>query len=382
VDLNISICSDPSKWLVLKAKWDCLLCESQQKNIFLTWEWMSTWWEVFGDKYKLHIILVEDSESNLIGIAPFKIAKRKYFGICPRNVLEFIGTGESPTPEALDIIASIGLEGKVASAIVATIKDNKMFDTIDLWPYADNVLSLFTIKFALENQGRRSNLTQYSSCPVTYLPNDWETYLSSKSRNFRKKMKEYLRVCQRDIGLKLVRCGEQEFSQYGLEPLMRLHTVQRNGKSNSFSNEHNITFHKKIAELFLNRDWLRLFYLQANEKIVAGIYCYYHAGKYYYYQSGRDLQHPKYRLGYVILNLAVKEAITEGATKFNFLTGGEAYKFRWATEVEHSMRLRSWGQRWLLPQSIYSLRSFVKSVCKYIKGTQKASLIKKSDENL
>jgi len=84
--------------------------------------------------------------------------------------------------------------------------------------------------------------------------------------------------------------------------LIRLHCEQRNGNSNSFRNKRNISFHAKLADLFMARNWLRLFYLKTEGVIVAGFYCFCYNNKYYYYQSGRDIRYEKYNLGYIVLN--------------------------------------------------------------------------------
>ena len=34
----------------LRASWNHCLSQSDQNTIFLTWEWLFTWWEVYGAK--------------------------------------------------------------------------------------------------------------------------------------------------------------------------------------------------------------------------------------------------------------------------------------------------------------------------------------------
>jgi hypothetical protein len=350
MNLKINICREANEFRALETRWNVLLNESQQNNIFLTWEWLYTWWITYGDTYRLYIMLVEDPENNLIGIAPFKIAKRYFFKVYTRYTLEFIGVGESPTPELLNIISKPGFENTVSAAIMTNLMDKKEFDTYDLWPFAENSPFIHLISNSFKTQNYISHIERTSTNPIACLPNSWEGYWTKRSRNFRKKMKEYIRVYQRDIGIELIQENNTDTVRLGLDPLIRLHTTQRNENTNSFRDETNILFHKRIADLFSTRGWLRLFYLKSGEKIVAGIYCYHYCKNYYYYQSGRDLTYAKYHIGYVLINLAIKQAINEGATIFNFLTGNEQYKYRWATDVKHSVRLFSWGKKQIIPE--------------------------------
>jgi CelD/BcsL family acetyltransferase involved in cellulose biosynthesis len=361
-ETKVEIITDSEGLAKLQSDWTFLLQNSDSNSIFLTWEWMSTWWDLYGDGYRLNLIAIRNSENKLIGIAPFKVARRRYFGICRRDVLEFIGAGEDITPELLDIIAWKGLESEVNMAVLNQLLEHKLFDTFDLWPFAEHSANLAFLVSNLAKKNHRFRMVQSSSCPVMSLPESWEELLSSKSRNFKKKAKENWRVCKRDLGIELIKCDSNNYHQHGMDPLIRLHCEQRNGNSNSFRDKRNISFHTKLADLFIDRGWLRLFYLKCEGKIVAGIYCFCYNNKYYYYQSGRDLRYQKYHLGYVILNCAIHEAINESSTQFNFLTGNEKYKFHWAESIESSARLWSWGNSWMVPECCYLLRNIAKKV--------------------
>ena len=44
----------------LRDDWNALLCRSAADNIFLTWEWLHTWWEHFGSNKNLLLLAIED----------------------------------------------------------------------------------------------------------------------------------------------------------------------------------------------------------------------------------------------------------------------------------------------------------------------------------
>ena len=75
-------------------EWNGLLSDSSADTIFLTWEWILCWWQVYGAKYQLALTLVYNESDKLVGAAPFKVRKlTRLPGLRPVKVLEFIGWG-------------------------------------------------------------------------------------------------------------------------------------------------------------------------------------------------------------------------------------------------------------------------------------------------
>ena len=72
----------------LKKIWINLVNLYEINNIFLTWEWISTWWKYFGDKKELCIILIED-KNEIVFVAP--LMKSSFFiDKLNMNKIEFI----------------------------------------------------------------------------------------------------------------------------------------------------------------------------------------------------------------------------------------------------------------------------------------------------
>jgi CelD/BcsL family acetyltransferase involved in cellulose biosynthesis len=98
-------------------------------------------------------------------------------------------------------------------------------------------------------------------------------------------------------------------------------------------------FHQDVASRFASRGWLRLHLMRAEGRIVSALYCYCYRDRYYYYLGGFEPNLARYSPGTVLTAHAVRTAIDEGCSIFDFLRGGETYKYRWQPELPVNVRL-------------------------------------------
>ena len=75
--------------------WDPLLRQSPDNHIFLTWEWLFSWWQYHGADKKLRIILIKDN-GRIIAIAPLMQSKMRK-GVFRFDLLENIGVQNCDT---------------------------------------------------------------------------------------------------------------------------------------------------------------------------------------------------------------------------------------------------------------------------------------------
>src|SRR6185503_7976477 len=78
----------------LEAEWNELLARSASDTVFLTWEWLWSWWEIYGGEVEPCVATVRE-HGRLVAAAPCMIEDRRRFGLAFRQ-LAFIGTGLAP----------------------------------------------------------------------------------------------------------------------------------------------------------------------------------------------------------------------------------------------------------------------------------------------
>ncbi len=335
--LSIIKVDSQNEFLKLKKYWTSLLEKSKSDTVFLSWKWMYTWWEYFQESRQLFILTVYDEKGKLVGIAPLCINKKRIGGIPLLNYIKFLGTLPISS-DHLDFIILKGMERKVLGAIVEYLFQEKRWDYCLL----TNVpMTSLTGRLLKEIMGNRPFQTEISQvCPYIQLPDQIEEFYSSLSSNMRNTIKRRRRNLQKSYtGFEFVTFENPDDTNNAMERLFKLHgkkwtAVKHKG---NFVRKDVRGFHKKIAKIFLNADMLRLYFLKVQGKDVAALYTFKYNHKLFYYQGGWDPEWAKDRVGSILTNLVIEDAIKKGYSEYDFLRGTEEYKTRLTDKKREEM---------------------------------------------
>jgi CelD/BcsL family acetyltransferase involved in cellulose biosynthesis len=126
-----------------------------------------------------------------------------------------------------------------------------------------------------------------------------------------------------------------------MDVFIRLHLRRwsMSGGSTALNSKELIDFHRAFSKTSLERGWLKLYTLLLDGAPVASLYVFKYRDIYYHYQSAFDPDYGSYSPGTVILTLAIKDALEDGALEFDFLHDNEAYKYLWARHERELIRL-------------------------------------------
>ena len=165
--LSIVKISDQNEFANLKKDWDALLKKSKSDTVFLTWEWMYTWWECFKENKQLFILAVYGENEEMVGIAPLCMDKKKIGGIPVLNYIKFLGTMPISS-DHLDFIIYQGREREVLGTIVNYLFKENIWDLCLL---SNIPASSLTGKLLKEIMGNRPSQYEISQvCPYIPLP--------------------------------------------------------------------------------------------------------------------------------------------------------------------------------------------------------------------
>lgn len=324
----------------LREEWTTLLHKSRAANLFLTWEWMFTWWQIFGGGFELMLLTVRRGEA-LVGIAPLLRQPRRAFGV-PVRVVRFLGGGVASS-DHLDLILDPTSEALATAALLDYLKENRdAWDLVDLEDVPAQSPTVAALLAEAPARGFSLSISDRRICPYLPLPFTWEEYVCSLARNLRHNLGRY--------GRKLARRGLIEFQLWkdpdalgdAMDRFKILHLKRRGvrGDRGSFAYPGFEAFHREFARLALEQGWLRLAFLRVNGEAVAGVYSFQYRGVTYAYQSGFDPAWADYSVGTLLLGECIKTAIEERSSEFDFLRGEGVYKSFWTDRSRRNLRVR------------------------------------------
>jgi len=320
-----------SSFLSLKTCWNTLLEKSRSDNVFLTFEWLTTWWEVFGEDKELCLLLIKKEGGEAIGIAPLMV--RKGFSLFGRRLryVEFIGSGKC---DYHDFII-VDRRNEVITAI---------FDFFLKEYHAWDLIKLRHIREISPNLNSLSSLTGFKKvrkivdkCP--YIPikkeKDWDTYFQNRGKNLRKDFrKKYKRLSK--IGDICFLGSSGEFNQ-GINQFRQIYEKRYKvmGKCSTFFKGKEMVFFRRIHYVAQTEGWVKIFLLKLNNKIIGYRYGLLYKQKFYDWVTSFDPDFFEYSPGKLLIGEAIKFSMENNIKEFDFLRGDEKYKLKW-TKITRS----------------------------------------------
>jgi CelD/BcsL family acetyltransferase involved in cellulose biosynthesis len=176
---------------------------------------------------------------------------------------------------------------------------------------------------------------RYHEHPSVYLSiplrdQTWDEYLAGRSRNLRGQLGRKRRALERLGTVRFRRAGDD--LEGAMNTLFDLHARRWAGKGSTiFSSRSAREFHMEFARDAREHDWLRLWFLDVDEKPIAAWYGWSIGGRYLYYQAGFDPAWSRVSPGLLLLAHTIEAAFHEGASEYDMLLGNEPFKERFAT---------------------------------------------------
>jgi CelD/BcsL family acetyltransferase involved in cellulose biosynthesis len=335
---TIDIVDDAKRFEHLRDEWNELLQSSDADCLFLTWEWLYTWWKHLADDRRLYIIAVR-SNGKMMAIAPLMLTVPRGVGFLAPPSLEFLGTGGVGS-DYLDIIVREGTEPATLDALANCLAQERA--VLRLGQCRKRASAAGTLADVLRSSGWGECRRTTDVCPFIRLAgHSWESYLASLGSDHRYNFQRRFRNATRTLNVRFEQAGTADACREALARLFTLHEMRWNtrGGSDAFHTPALRQFHEEFSQVALTRNWLRLFVLWLDGQPAAALYGFRYRHVFSFYQSGLDPRYQKHSAGLVAMGLAIRSAIDEGAQEYDLLHGREAYKFHWAKDVRELDRL-------------------------------------------
>ncbi|MBN1963627.1 MAG: GNAT family N-acetyltransferase [Anaerolineae bacterium] len=318
--MNLETYTTPDAFDALRAEWNPLLERSGSNLVFLTHEWLQTWWDVYqpGD---LWVIVGRTDDGQLAGIAPWFIQQQE-----ERRVVRAIGCVE--VTDYLSVIADREHEQAYFTALsdhLAATED--VFDAIGLCNIPTESPTLALLPDLLQARGFTVTTEVQEVCPLVPLTGDWEDYLSRLDKKQRHEVRRKLRRAHATTAWHIT--GPDADISAATEQFLHLMAASSPDKAVFLQDEQNEAFMRAIILRMWEAGWLQLTFLTVNSDPAATYLNFDYNNRVLVYNSGQDVtQYGALSPGIVLLAHTIRHAIDSGREVFDFLRGNEPYKYQ------------------------------------------------------
>jgi CelD/BcsL family acetyltransferase involved in cellulose biosynthesis len=329
------------QFLNYKTEWEEALQRSVDNHIFLTWEWLSTWWKHFGDDRIFSLITVSDDEK-LIAAAPLMNSKYKLAGL-KLTKMEFIGT------PAADYQTFLLADKKAECAKLMLDYAKSKVSSWDCMEFEDIPEDSETIKILSNCSTKKLRFDErnLNICPYIILPTRFEDYFQGLGSNWRRNMRRWEKRLKNEFKVNFYIHKDLGTLEKAMKKFFYLHQVkwQSEKRSGAFADPKFRDFHLNVAKLFAERGWLNLCFLTLNDEPVSAIYAFKYGNKMFNYLTGFDPAFSDYRVGHLLFMYSIKDSIENGLREFDFMRGDESYKQQWNTLIRNNLEVRAIKKR-------------------------------------
>ncbi|MBJ6749804.1 GNAT family N-acetyltransferase [Geomonas anaerohicana] len=335
-ELSVTVIDTPEQLQGLAPQWNELLAASAADGVFLTWEWMSAWLGCCLKEGRELFVLFFSQRERPAGIAPFYRERRKgAFGV---RTIRFLGAPEGGS-DYLDVICRRGCEEQVAGALYRFLLEEGRgeWDLLHLQDIPADSVFLLRFLERVDEAGRYLELAPGAYCPALELEESREDgWPRRASAGCKKKYEKELALLQREG--EVVHLAEEEAGAASLERFFRLYRAVSGRPGTRL-----ISLLQGYLERRGPREGVRIDTLAVQGKEIASLLHFRYRDSLFLYLVAVDKTfNPKVSIGHLLLGKCILDAGQKGYRRYDFLKGGEPYKFHWAAGGRRSLQVRLW----------------------------------------
>jgi len=329
--LTVETIIDINDFKKLGSMWNQLLSQSSANNIFLTWEWVFNWWQVYQKNNKLLLLILRDQNAEIVAIAPLYARRKKILESFLVNEIRFIGSGEDVSPDYLDFIIMKGRENDAINAIVVYLHAKNDWDVLNLSDILSTTYTKDILTQAAENLGLKIGISKCAICPYIKIPKTWDEYVSGLSKNMRYNIERRMRNLEKNFKVRYFLWKDIENLEFAMKKLASLHIERWKERSlrYGFSSDESNAFLQAVAKEFACKNWLWLSCIEVDGEIIGMFLDFCYGEKVYYFQGGFKPSFDKYSVGLVLRANIIRKAIEDGLNEIDLLKGAYEHKYRW-----------------------------------------------------
>jgi CelD/BcsL family acetyltransferase involved in cellulose biosynthesis len=298
---------------------------------FLRHEWVRTWWDAFGSKRELHIVVMRDANGAIAGIAPLMRESATQYGL-PVRRLALLANDHTPRTDFI-ITGSDTAAFEDTCRVIwdALAAEMDQWDVLQLTQLERTSPTLAVMaRFAAE-QNLATGTWNSTASPYLSLGGTWDEYWNSLPAKFRSNVRNRIS--------RLVKIGEPVLEvledpadiDAACADAWRLEkSGWKDEEGTSITSDPAVeTFYTLLAERATERGWLRLLFLTVGGRRIAMSYSGIYDGRLFLFKTGYDREFHQCSPFKVLTYLATQDAYARGLREVDFLGDTEPWKEEW-----------------------------------------------------
>lgn len=301
-----------------QTRWTAVYRADPLAHLFLSWAWGQSFRQATPHAWQ---VLVYEEQGEALAFLPLVRQKTS------KGLVTILHLGGWPWADYSGFLCWPGAEARALPAFAEAIQQ-MAWDQFELLDVVDERLPLFVSAFdpqAYEVVNGRS-----LSCPYLTLPEDWDTYLQSLSKSTREHLRRRLRQVESLPGYRVSHASRENLDGQ-LDALLPLWEGRWNAHGAGAG------YRPLLAACWQNGClWCEV--LWDGERPLAGLVAFTDPDKqtFAYFISGYNPELDHLSPGRVMVAHSLRHALAHNYRTYDFLRGGEAYKFSFGAQDRHS----------------------------------------------
>ncbi|MDP3979777.1 MAG: GNAT family N-acetyltransferase [Chlamydiota bacterium] len=344
----------------LSEQWNSLLQHTKANTLFLTYEWVRAWWDIYGRGGTLFLVVIKDGD-DLIGIAPLYIESALVLKFIPIRQVCFIGD-KHVAPCFLNFILEAGRESEIIPLIFQIIKGMNSWDRLMFDEMHESAMEIALMTDAMRRMGLFVLSRRRYACPYQALAGTMREFMQEPDVVFKKitATRHVPKLMKHHIVQFNDQINEEDLDDH-INTFISLHNERWHlvGKKSFFDYVGTTKFFRAICHTFYENGCLKMSSLLVDGEIVAMECGVIYSNAYYAYQLACASKGRQYRAG-AVLTYHIFESLVGNVQTFHYLRGKETYKYQWGCINQFTKRIEAW--RGLLGKTIFCIRFLLRAI--------------------
>ena len=321
----------------LESIWNKTIEKATTNNVFLTYEWLTCWLQIYATDGNQFIICIKENDS-VIALAPLIIVRHNELGV-PLRRLQFIGYRSC---DYIDFIIIKDKEECMELIFEYVNKNNHKWDYGEFLHLSEESDNLDYIRKTLISRNQWFKLRKDCISPFIMIQSDIETFLKHKKSGLRYDLKKGEKDLENLGKLAFSKITNQKDALNELPTFFDLLSKREElvGRQGTHQSKKEL---QEIFKLYIADDnmWgsINFCKLSIDNKSIAYHFGFEYNKKLYFYKPTFDIIYLRQSPGKLLIKKLIEYAYENDFDEFDFLRGDEPYKFQWTKEYRDSYAL-------------------------------------------